>query len=159
MWMLMGSWKSPLNSSDSSWSSAFFAMTANGGQHSSQQFSPLAFRVDPAALAFESLLHIDGLLRARLEVRDAPFGLAEGHGTLVGNLRRRQRVRLSQTLAQTHTHTLPGGSCGNLPLSCSPRRRSCSQAPRTGNYPGLAAMPGSGIRPSSCRARQSSWSC
>jgi hypothetical protein len=28
IWMLMGSWKSPLNSSDSSWSSAFRAMTA-----------------------------------------------------------------------------------------------------------------------------------
>lgn len=33
----------------------------------------------------ERLLHVDGLLGARLEVRDTALGLAVGHGTLLGD--------------------------------------------------------------------------
>ncbi len=71
----MGSEKSPLNSSDSSWARAFLAMTRRvivsrearrGG--GAQKFT------------FKCLLDIDGFLGAGLEIWDSTLRLAEGHG-------------------------------------------------------------------------------
>jgi hypothetical protein len=75
MWMLMGSEKSPLNSSDSSCAKAFLAMTNTvivskySQQVTGQQYP-----------TFECLLDIDGFLGAGLEVRDPTFGLTKSHG-------------------------------------------------------------------------------
>jgi len=84
MWMLIGSWKSPLNSSDSSCSRAFLAITTAGCQQAPTVQEP------GNMLTFECLFHIDGLLCARLKVGNTPLGLAEGHGSLGRDLRGRK---------------------------------------------------------------------
>ena len=50
-----------------------------------------------ARQTFERLFHVDGLLGARLEVRDTPFGLAEGVRPLSGDLARVSRGRPQRT--------------------------------------------------------------
>lgn len=74
----MGSWKSPLNSSDSSCARAFRAITVVIVSH---QIPPITCDGD-RGLTLESLLDVDGLLGARLKVRDPALGLAERHRAL-----------------------------------------------------------------------------
>ena len=70
--MSMGSWKSPLYSSDSSWRRAFLAITE-------ETLATIWETRVYLAPTFECLLHVDSLLRTGLEVRDPTLGLAESH--------------------------------------------------------------------------------
>jgi hypothetical protein len=72
----MGSEKSPLNSSDSSWAKAFLAMT------NSFSVSKATKKREggPQIFTFKCLLHIDGFLGASLEIWDPTLRLAKGHG-------------------------------------------------------------------------------
>lgn len=67
----MGSEKSPLNSSDSSWASAFRAMTTN-------ELESFVWNY-PRGLTFKCLLDIDGLFSTSLEIWYSALGLTERH--------------------------------------------------------------------------------
>ena len=82
MRMLIGSSKSPLNSSDSSWARAFRAITVE--QHVSLR--RISLMLINSMHTFKCLIDVNGLLGTRLKVWDVALGLAESHGTLVGDL-------------------------------------------------------------------------
>jgi len=76
----MGSEKSPLNSSDSSWARAFLAMTRN------DLIYFLLILRGKGEHTLKCLLYVNSFLCAGLEIGNSSFGLAESHSSFRGYL-------------------------------------------------------------------------
>lgn len=74
--MLIGSEKSPLNSSDSSCAKAFLAITGRV-----LLVYMYVEKERESELTLKSLLYVDGFLCTGLKVWNLTFGLAKGHGS------------------------------------------------------------------------------